>query len=828
MNHKPSDKLLLGAAISACLAIPVNTYAQLEEVVVTARQRTESLADVPAAITAFTENDIERAGIERAGDFLNLTPGVNLTNTAEVGDTQVSIRGINGARDGETNFAFIVDGILYTNPSAFNREFADVSQIEVLKGPQGAIYGRSASAGAIITTTRSPSMTEFEGFVKGQVGRDSTYFGQVAASGPLIENQLAGRISFDYRTTDGTRHNNFLAKDVVDDFENYNVNGRLLWEPTENFKADAKFRYGEVDAAAIAFNAALALNNFGFNAADVNDHDFVFSPNVDPKNEQEIKEFSLKVDYDMDWATVTAWTLYSDIDQWFIADGTSGAFGFFFNEPGCQASTAGLAGFPVQPPFGIGPTPGTSFFPPYGPTTCDGGQYQERNQEDISFEIRLTSASDQRLRWMAGFYFLDLEREVGVAQTTDIAALGGAQSIRSFDDPQIEALSHDQFDTTVYSVFGGIDYDITDTIAFSFNLRWDREEREVSNLIDPTRRSNFIDYTNGSLNALTGNLLPDDGMVGSPLNPAFVNFDTGVISTAPLADRKEVFEEVQPKVSLTWDMTDDWTWFASWGVGFKSGGFNNQGSQVVINQFVNPNLTGITDVYDKETSSNFEIGFKSTWLDGRAKLEATIYHTEVDDMQFFEFFVGPFGLQRVVQNVDEVTIVGGETAWTIAISDWLTWDGSAAIVNGKIDENSIRPQTEGNEVPFAPEWTFNTGLTMVKPAFANVDFVGRLDYRYTGETFFHVVQSDVTPALLFDPSGGLQADFTTFKRDGFSTVNLRVGLEAQDGKWAVTGTVRNLLNEQFLEEVITAVEFGGAFVHPGAQRTWALEAVYRF
>ncbi len=149
------------------LTTPGTAQAQavLEEIVVTARQREESLQDVPATITVFTESDIQRAGIQRAGDFLNLTPGVNLTNSAEVGDTQVSIRGINGARDAETNFAFIVDGILYTNPSSFNREFSDIQQIEVLKGPQGAIYGRSAAAGAVIVSTRKPG-NEIEGLVR--------------------------------------------------------------------------------------------------------------------------------------------------------------------------------------------------------------------------------------------------------------------------------------------------------------------------------------------------------------------------------------------------------------------------------------------------------------------------------------------------------------------------------------------------------------------------------------------------------------------------------------------------------------------------------------
>ena len=141
--------LILGPSLGS-LTFSSLAFAELEEIVVTARARTESLQDVPATITAFTESQIESMGVQRAEDFIGMTPGVTLVNTVEVGDTQLSIRGINGARDAETNFALVIDGVLYTNPSAFNREYPDLSQIEVLKGPQGALYGRSAAAGAII------------------------------------------------------------------------------------------------------------------------------------------------------------------------------------------------------------------------------------------------------------------------------------------------------------------------------------------------------------------------------------------------------------------------------------------------------------------------------------------------------------------------------------------------------------------------------------------------------------------------------------------------------------------------------------------------------
>ena len=106
----------------------------IEEIIVTARKRAESLQEVPIAITAFTELTIERAGIERPADFISLMPNVTIVDTANVGDTQVSIRGIVSTRDAESTFAYVVDGILSTNPNSFNEELVDVRQIEVLRG----------------------------------------------------------------------------------------------------------------------------------------------------------------------------------------------------------------------------------------------------------------------------------------------------------------------------------------------------------------------------------------------------------------------------------------------------------------------------------------------------------------------------------------------------------------------------------------------------------------------------------------------------------------------------------------------------------------------
>ncbi|MCK5498207.1 MAG: TonB-dependent receptor plug domain-containing protein, partial [Gammaproteobacteria bacterium] len=288
----------------------------VEQIIVTARQRSELLQDVPASITAFTEADIERAGIRRAEDFISLTPGVSMVDAAEVGDTQISIRGINGSRDAEANFAFIIDGVLMTNPSAFNRQFANLQQIEVLKGPQGALYGRSGSAGAIIVTTKKPS-NEYVADFKGSAANHDSYFASGILSGALVKDELFGSVEIDYYTTDGFYHNSFLNSDTVDDFESWNVNGRMIWEPNDDLSVDTRVRYGEVDAAAITFNASFGLAGFGGGAVgsfeeDVNRHNFVFQSNIDPTNDQESLELSFKADYDMDWATASGWLLYSD------------------------------------------------------------------------------------------------------------------------------------------------------------------------------------------------------------------------------------------------------------------------------------------------------------------------------------------------------------------------------------------------------------------------------------------------------------------------------------------------------------------------------------
>lgn len=268
-------------------------------IIVTARRQNESLAEVPASVTVLTADAIQKTGVETADQFVQLTPGVTIvTGTAEAGDTQINIRGINGARDAESSVALVVDGILKTNTAQLNQNQGTIRQIEILKGPQGALYGRNAAAGAIVIQTMKPS-DRLEAGIELSAAEQQTYRGNAFISVPLGEN--AGFVlSGSYLKTDGFYRNIFLNNSkTIDDQEVWSVDGRFVAQLGDRTEIDAKARYSDLTGASIAFNAAFHLPNFAAaNPAffeDVNRHPFNFYSNIRPTNDQTSFDASIKL-----------------------------------------------------------------------------------------------------------------------------------------------------------------------------------------------------------------------------------------------------------------------------------------------------------------------------------------------------------------------------------------------------------------------------------------------------------------------------------------------------------------------------------------------------
>ncbi len=799
-------------------------------IIVTARRQSETLAEVPASVTVLSADTIEKTGIQNADDFVQLTPGVTIvTGTAEAGDTQINIRGINGARDAESSVALVVDGILKTNTAQLNQDQGTLRQVEILKGPQGALYGRNAAAGAIVIQTLKPD-DFLEGGIEVSAAEDNTYRANAYISAPLSES--AGLVlSGSYFHTDGFFFNDFLNDNVVDNQETWSVDGRFVVDIGSDTELDIKARYADLSGASINYNSSFHLPNFaGVDPAffeDVNEHPFNFFGNIRPVNEQQTFEISAKVEHQFEGAVLTAWALYSDVEQLLIADGTSADFARF-TFPGatpdsvaasnaCFGSTADLTGFPINAPTFIGQTPVPFIFDPatgstfgaFSPTTCDGTQLQTRDQSDISAEIRLASDTDSPLQWQIGAYYLHIDRETGVSLGADLG-LGVSRELfnPSGSDNPTTLLYNDDFSTDVYAVFGSLEWEISQAAQLGLALRYDIEDRSVTNLVP---------------NA-------NDPFTGGPINPGQ--------AFGPIAPQSETFKQLQPKLTFRYSISDDINFYANWGIGFKSGGFNNQGSAAIVdqnfNQFIGTSVL-ITDLFDKETSSAFEAGFKGSVLDGRITFDLAGYYTEIDDMQFFEFFVGPFGLLRVVSNIDEVEVFGAEVNLTAEVLDGWTVFGSANVTDSEILANSSRPSTVGNQSPYTSDYTINIGTQIDQPLTDTINFVGRADYRITGPTWFHTVQDDTSPTLFSGllPGSALalpafvgDADYSVTERDTFSVLDVRVGLEIDS--FRITAFADNLLNERYLNEVIPAIEFGGSFISPGGLRRLGVEVGYSF
>lgn len=818
---EPTTERPAGTAVDA-------SGATLSEIIVTARRRNERLQDVPASVSVLTEATLANAGITTTEQAVNLVSGVTIvTNTAEPGDTQINIRGLNGARDAEMNVALVVDGILKTNTSVLNQDQSDLVQFEVLKGPQGAYYGRNAEAGAIVVSTRKPGDT-LGVRARATAGNNDSYSGFLSVSGPLAEG-VGLLVSGDYRRTDGFFRNDGPIPEAqgatIDQYKGWNLNSRLVAEIGDALNIDAKARYGKVRAGSINFNVVFGLPNFtAINPAfdnDVNTQPWQFLSNIPSDGNQRTIEASLKLDYDLGPATLTAWGSYNNVKQDLLADAAAAAFGFFNSTPECRLGVAALnaAGFQLPAPQVLGQVPESNIFVPNGslissfsPTTCDGAEFQRRDQKDGSFEVRLVSNRGGAVEWSVGAYFLNLTREVAVNLSYDrgLGVLRQDYAPPGSINPT-EQLSADRFRTRVLATFGSVDWSLTPKLKLSGALRYDSERRKVSNLVDPTLRNQFV---------LGGN---------APLNVGFLNGGT-------LPDKQRTFEQIQPKVALSYTPTPDWTVFANWGIGFKSGGFNNGGSKAAIDQTYN-NAVGsnllIRDDYDKEVSSAFEAGFKGSLLGGALSIEGAGYLTDIEDMQFFEFFVGNFGILRVVSNIDKVQIRGAELSMRLRANDWLSFYASGNINDSEIKRNRARPNTDGGKSPYTADYTLNFGGEANHPLTEALELLARVDVKVTGPTWFSTAQTGTQPTIFnaILPLAGLPAflgnsNLSKAQRDSFTIVNARLGIQGE--RWRLSAFADNLFNARYLDEVIPAPDFGGSFISPGNRRSYGVELGYRF
>jgi iron complex outermembrane receptor protein len=731
--------MILVAAASA-VAMPAAVSAQeagaalaLEEIVVSARKRDEALEDVPVAISAFSAEEIESAGITRPQDFVSLTPNMQMVQTQNQGTSFIVVRGISQARNSEPSVAVMIDGVLMANPSQFNQELFDIESIQVLKGPQGALYGRNAIGGAIIINTKKPTDI-LEGNVTLGYESGPGYKLRGAIGGPIGGSDAwKFQLSASYFDTDGHIDNPYLGEEA-DPFEDLSVRGRLVYEPNERFSADLRASISRVDTQALYFNIT----------EDVNDTSLDVRVNNRGNNERDIDSISLKLDYEFgNGVTLTSVTAYDTLEEILTGD----QFNFL----------------PVE----------ESVLVQFG---ADQAQHQWLDVEAFSQEIRFTSPSDQRLRWIAGAYVIQTDRFISTGNVFDLSPFVPGWTVPEVKReplpqfaPQWTYLADSQ-DNTAWALFGELSYDLTEAVELSVALRYDEDERE--NTTETPQE-----------------------FIPAPLQ--------GV--AFPGQVRKETWDELQPKVTLRWKANDDVMVYGGYSRGFRSGGFNQTGVGAT-------GIPGIDDIFDEEVADTFEAGIKAQFMDRRVSTSFTAFYTEAEGTYFFVF--DPGTSTQNLGNLDEVEYTGFEVEVQALVTDHLEVYARGGYTDSEIKKSDRDPGDVGNQAPLVSEYTINLGLNYRAPlpGDSGLEFFIRPDFRIVGDTWFY------------------PDNFT--KRDPVELLDLRAGIAGE--AWTLTAWARNLTDEEYNAEWSPGPQFfpnpgyTNNFVFKAQPQVWGVDFSYRF
>lgn len=803
----------------------------IEEILVTARKRSERLQDVPASVTAFNSQTIEQAGIEGMRDFALLTTNMNLVETQNSGFAFVNIRGLSTIRNVDPTVAVVIDGVLSTTSLGFSQDLYDVQQIEVLKGPQGALYGRNATGGAISIVTKQPT-TETETFIRAGFGDGNFFTASGGVSGALSGDSLLGRLVVGYRDADGWR-DNITTGVEADPYEDLSVRGKLVWNVSDSMSVDLRLSFSDTTAGGAAF-VSNAPNFVGGNTIFGSPANIASTPGNgvapilpgvpgpiatligDPNNtsvqvqsnepgidEREMLVLSAKIDWGTNFGTITSVTAYDELDAVTAADNF--AYYPFLENPGALAA--------LNNTFG-----------------------QNRFHEAFSQELRLTSNDDQRLRWIFGGYFADTQLDTMISTNIDqnlgIVKQGTAANIGTINDtnawnsrflaaavpafnalfnavpalvppacqaggggplaginipvcaallanpnanPAALAINYDRAENTAYAVFGQVNYDISDNVELSVALRYDRDDREI------TVRT------------------PQSQLPTFPFPGAF----EGEI-------RSDDFDSLQPKVTLRWQPNDTATLYGTYAEGFRSGGFNLSGVSAGVAALASAGVPGmpqgVSDQWQQEDTESFELGYKGVFQDGRLNLRGSIFQTDVENAFTFTF-VAQLTAQ-VTRNIRDVEIQGAEIDANWLANEHLQFDFGFGWLDSEIKASDWVGaggiNLVGKEMPYSPETSLNIGITLSNEFAGDWDSFFRVDYQRLGEMYFEV------------------ENFAA--RDALDLVNFRAGVANASNGWEFAIWGKNVTDENYIADLTNP----NGIVYYGRLRQFGVEATKRF
>ncbi len=739
----------------------------LEEVTVTATKREENLQDVGISVTAFTDEQVEAMGMETMGEIADHVPGLEYKRLwgGKGNNSLFFIRGLGQAdfNEGSESPANVyVDDFYVISNSAIDFLVHDVETVEILRGPQGTLFGRNSTAGAVNIRNNRPGY-EFQGdatFLYGNYERREV-MGMVNV--PIIDDRLAARFAFDLDRNDYHVKNHFPGANGrpgdegnrEGDFESYRLS--TLWEPNEDLSVLYRFQFGKVDAVTIGdlsdplqFGVgeiiAAPTDAFGYHeelagVAGPDDVNSDSTNHVDNEMYIHIVNASYHINENLSLTSITG---YFDQDKRTLEDCD-----------GTPRSLCGLRQFTIQ--------------------------------DYLTQELRLNYDTD-RYKLTMGAFYLDQD----YFNTWQLYALSGSGTNEALgfapNTPGgLIQLTPNDIDVKGYAIYGNLAYDINDRFTATVGLRYNREEKDIAQseglfvhdfpdtgtVTTLGQTHGFISISDPGWDDFIANHIGDEAdPVGDP------NIDY-------VGRYRDDF--LNYKLQLDWRVSEDVLLYASYRHGAKAGGFNNG-----LTNYNAANLDLIP--FAREEADNFEVGVKMDFWEGRGRLNASTFYMDISDYQASAFIGGLTSIGTFVLNRDARSY-GFEAELTLNPITNLDLLLSVGYLDTKVEDitntGSGVSITRDRELGHSPKWQSNGLVRYTWPIHDKFNLVGSANYSYLDSRFIDVLNDPGTELKSYlEGNGGL-------------------ALESTDAKWTLKAYVKNISNTRPVFQRFAIVGLGG-------------------
>lgn len=790
--------------------------AVLEEVLVTANKRESNLMDTAAAVSSFDASTLNELGIDNQYDLAGYTPSLNIA------PSRIAIRGVgrpNLALGSDPGVGIYWDGVYTTETDLFNfSNFLDIERIEVVRGPQGTLYGRNSIGGALNLYSIQPNTEEWGGKVIGELGNYDYWVAQGLASGPITE-KLSALVALSQIKRDGFQRDIYSGKEY-DDRDNSYGTITLAHQTTDrwrnSFKASSADSNFHQDAGYILtpYNTGLVQEVFntsppgeqlnfvstypGNSFANPNQGMTIENPALQgdaervavdtvPSTDNDRDSYVFISEFDMDKYSVKYTAGYSEFRYKRLNDGdvtNARDSGLDYS----QMPLSSFGGATVDQFTGFALTP-SIVSEPY-----------KQAADSWSHELQLITAMDGPFNYITGLYYFDnkeTQRLSYIENNSELVAnyafLGGLAGLPT--DPGGILYSGDgKLETTSYAAYGQINWDWTASTMLTFGLRYSYDEKQA-------RDSTYVQW-----------VIPDNA-TSPTTEPTTVN-----------RNDKENWDKPTWRLGVDHILSDDHFLYAVVSSGYRSGGYN----------LLAPNEDTALDTVNPEELISYEVGYKGTLLNQRLNLTSAVYYYDYDELQVLNVQVTNGVSVASYENAADATAWGIENEVSVLLTDNLFLGAMYSYNNSEYDDYSSIDSTacnlgpertgnisaplcttaldlSGNEFPLSPEHKASAYVTY-QWNLLTLDWSATLGYQYTGNQQLTPFNNSLYDTL-----------------DSYDRWDLRMNISDAELTWEVTAFVQNIADDR--EEIFRprpSPVSGLAASTLSDPRTYGLKLTYNF